>query len=196
LLALRCEAGDPARARQCDRLPPLPRAESPNKLKNLVDDLKYNLIEKLPELELMYEMKDKKPDIKFFKEKQGIRKIFMDVVNTLNRNDTYYRYTASEDLKKIDKYIPQEFRTIRDRKNLQAVIITSKSAEEQKWVHPNRVVKSIPDEFDLFDQGVTMFIYGDKISIIDYASEIGIIIENKKIADFQRKLFKFIYQKL
>ncbi|MEQ1561627.1 MAG: helix-turn-helix domain-containing protein [Nitrospira sp.] len=171
-------------------------AEPPNKLKTLIDDLKFNLLEKLPDLESIYELKDKKPDVKFFKGKDGIGQIFMDVANSLERKGTYYRYTASEDLKKIDKYIPKEFRIIRDRKELEAVIISSKSANEQKWVHPNRVIKYIPDEFDLFDQGVTMFIYAEKISIIDYSSELGIIIENKKITEFQKKLFKFIYQKL
>lgn len=171
-------------------------AESPHKLKILVDNLKDLLYLSLPELESVYEAKGYRPIVKFFKGKEGIKQVFMDVVNCLERKATYYRYTASLDLKKIDKYIPRDFRIIRDRKELEAVIISSSDATKQKWVGPNRVIKEMPPEFDLFDYEVSMLIYSDKIAFIDFNTEMAVIIENKKIAEFQRKLFQFIYRKI
>jgi len=50
--------------------------------------------------------------------------------------------------------------------------------------------------YDQFDENIQMILYGKKIAYVDYNSESAIIIENTKIADFQKKLFKALFQSL
>lgn len=38
--------------------------------------------------------------------------------------------------------------------------------------------------------------YGDKVAFIDYNSETVLLIENPKIAEFQKALFKSLYKRL
>ncbi|USN59296.1 MAG: hypothetical protein H6767_04440 [Candidatus Peribacteria bacterium] len=49
---------------------------------------------------------------------------------------------------------------------------------------------------DEFDDNIFMSIYADKVAYIDFNSESSIIIQNKQIADFQKKLFRLIYKRL
>jgi hypothetical protein len=41
-----------------------------------------------------------------------------------------------------------------------------------------------------------MTIYANKVWFIDFNTETSIIIENKQIAEFQKKLFKLLYKSL
>jgi hypothetical protein len=54
----------------------------------------------------------------------------------------------------------------------------------------------IPEEIDEFEDDVFMSIYANKVAYIDFNSESSIIIENKQIADFQKKLFKLLFKSL
>ncbi|MDR3558263.1 MAG: hypothetical protein P4L61_01900 [Candidatus Pacebacteria bacterium] len=54
----------------------------------------------------------------------------------------------------------------------------------------------MPDDLGPFEHNVTEVIYGDKVAFIDYGSEIAMIIESKKIAEFQKHIFRMFYKKL
>lgn len=58
------------------------------------------------------------------------------------------------------------------------------------------LVKAIPKKFDLFEDNISLIIYGDKIAYVDYNSNTAFIVESAKIARFQEKLFKLHYQLL
>ena len=76
------------------------------------------------------------------------------------------------------------------------MVISSGQAAAPKQKRLERDIVRIPQEYDEFDQDVTMTIYGDKIAYIDYTHEHSIIIENPMIAEFQRKLFLLLHKKL
>ncbi|PIR46576.1 MAG: hypothetical protein COV07_03535, partial [Candidatus Vogelbacteria bacterium CG10_big_fil_rev_8_21_14_0_10_45_14] len=168
-------------------------AEPPTKLKTLLENLNESLESALPDLEASYKSREDKPKVKYFKGKDGIGQVFMDLVTSLNRNDTYYRYTSNTDLEKTEKYLPKNYRVIRDQKQLQRYIINNADSAKQRGPKLDRDVKVVPPESDLFDYEVSMLIYGDKIAFLDFNTETAITIENKHIAEFQRKLFKLIY---
>jgi len=54
----------------------------------------------------------------------------------------------------------------------------------------------IPSEISLFDQNIIQLVYGDRVSFIDLNTERVLIIENKALADFQKVIFKQLYDKL
>jgi len=55
---------------------------------------------------------------------------------------------------------------------------------------------SIPKLYDLFEDNISKIIYANKVAIIDYESETSFIIENKKLADFEKKIFKLLFKYL
>jgi HTH-type transcriptional regulator, sugar sensing transcriptional regulator len=171
-------------------------AESPEKLKILVGNLNETLQAALPDLEAIYNSTGSRPVVKFFIGKDGIKNVFLDLVTSLKRGDIYYRYTSNKDLDKTEKYLPRDYRKIRDEKQLERYIINNVESAQQKSPNLNRTVKTMPPGFNPFDQEVSMLIYGDKIAFLDFNTETAITIENKKIAEFQKILFKFIYKSL
>ena len=95
-------------------------AEAPNRLESIFDDLKYQFFELLPDLEDTYASNNKKPTIKFMEGKDGTKRVFDDVVRSLKKGDTFYRYSSNIDgNEKRDKYIPRTFKQIRDNKKLE-----------------------------------------------------------------------------
>jgi hypothetical protein len=85
---------------------------------------------------------------------------------------------------------------VRDTKKLERLVITSQEKAQSKVKKLNRSIKAIPKEVDLFEDNISLVIYGDKTAYIDYSSQTSFIIESAKIAHFQEKLFKLLYKNL
>jgi hypothetical protein len=73
--------------------------------------------------------------------------------------------------------------------------MSSKSAKK-KSPRLEREIKIIPENIDEFQDNVLMTIYANKVAFIDFNDESSILIENKEIAEFQKKLFKLLFKSL
>jgi sugar-specific transcriptional regulator TrmB len=172
-------------------------AEPPNRLETLFDDLKVDFFEILPDLEDSYSSSEKRPKIRFLEGKDGTKRIFDDVVRSLKKGDVFYRYSSNKDgNEKKDKYVPKIYRKMRDEKKLQREVITNEQTSIHKKPSLDRFAKVMPKDFGPFEHNVTEIIYGDKVAYIDYNSETAMIIESKRIADFQRQIFQTLYKKI
>jgi sugar-specific transcriptional regulator TrmB len=172
-------------------------AEPPNRLETLFDDLKIDFFETLPDLEDAYASSEKKPKIRFLEGKDGTKRIFDDVVRSLKKGDTFYRYSSNKNgQEKKDKYVPRIYRKMRDDKKLQREVITNIQTAKGKRPDLDRFVKVMPEDFGPFEHNVTEIIYGDKVAFIDYNSETAMIIESKRIAEFQKQIFQTFHKKL
>jgi sugar-specific transcriptional regulator TrmB len=172
-------------------------AEPPNRLESIFDDLKYQFFEILPDLEDSYTGSSKKPMIKFLEGKDGTKRVFDDVVRTLKRGEVFYRYSSNKDgNEKRDKYIPRNYRKMRDAKQLERLVITNDQTSKNKAKKIDRFVKIIPDTETPFDYNVTQVIYGNRVAFIDYNTDTAMVIESKTIADFQKHIFEVFFKKL
>lgn len=171
-------------------------AESPQKLKIVFTQFAADFESALPELESAYQAKGRRPVVKFLEGKRGLQFVFEDLVTSLKRNDVYYRYTSNKDLVATEKYLPGNYRKIRDQKQLQRFIINNEAVHKQQKPDLNRATKAIPAKYGLFDYHIAQIIYGNKVAFVDYNSETALIIENSHIAEFQKKLFKLLYDTL
>lgn len=169
-------------------------AQSPEHLRELLQNINIEFEQSLPELERTFAIQGKQPIVKFFYGKKGISAIFRDLVTSLNKESVYYRFTSNKDLESITKYIPRDYREMRDRKRLDRFVINNEKAAEKMVL--GREVKTIPKEVDAFDYDINQIIYGDKVAFMDFNSDTAILIENKKIADLQRAVFKILYKYL
>lgn len=171
-------------------------AEHPEKIRGMLTDVTIDVEETLPDLEDIYKSPKNKPVVKFLEGKKGITYVFTDIVDSLKKGDVYYRYSSSKDIESTNSYLPKDYREKRDNKNLERYVINSQYVESQKKPDLNRNTKVIPPEFDQFNQNIVQIIYGSKVAIVDINTETAFIIENEQFADFQKKIFKLLFNKL
>lgn len=171
-------------------------ALSPEKLASLLSDMNADLENALPEMLSLFEKKEKRPLVTFLEGREGIRAVFRDIVTTLKKGDVFYRYSSSKKPREKNYYIPHDYVKLRDQKQLERFVITNAAAEERKKPRLEKSVKIVPKSFDLFEYDATELIYADKIAFVDYNTETAIIIENPKLAESQKKIFKLLFSRL
>ncbi len=171
-------------------------AEPPEKLRALFEILKAEVERTLPELQRIHETQKRRPLVKVFHGRESVAFTFNDMLHTLKRSDTYYRYTSLKAADFIERCIPAGWRSARDAKKLQRFTITDALAEHQKKPDMNRAYKFVPPGYDLFKYHINHLIYGDKVVITDFENEFEVVIESPAIAGFHRTLFKILYDLL
>lgn len=169
-------------------------AESPGRLRFLLEGVRGELDAIIPELERI--QSKRRPVVRRLDGKEGVRSVYDDIVDTLKKGDVFYRYSSVDrgDIERVG--LPRDYEKQRDAKELERFVIASpdhaKTAEESLDVE----MKVVPKEFYPFDYDVSQIIYGDKIAFIDYDQPVATIIENPVLAQFQRDIFKMLFRTL
>lgn len=173
------------------------KAESPERIEAIISQGYQRSLEGIKQLQVEQEKRvSEKPIVQFFDTKNATDFVFDDVALTLPRGGTYYRYSSQLAGNKREMSKASIYYEKRESKQLERVVITSEEKLAQKQPKLNRHLKAIPKEFDLFEDNVSLLIYGDKTAYIDYNSMTAVLIESPKIARFQEKLFKALYRYL
>lgn len=131
------------------------------------------------------------PITSMYEGQQEIHAIYEDIIKTLPKGGTYFRYTSrKDDFEKTPLY-----QTHKNIKEIERLVITTLKKAESKEKDANRFIKTVPKDF-AFDDNVSLLIYGSKIAYIDYTSMTGTVIESPQMARFQEKIFKLLWRKL
>ena len=157
---------------------------------NIVKDIR-NI---LPEL--IKQQPQKTTDLTILTGEEGLSACFFDVVLSLDRDDVFYRISSASDQQYVDSLVPDVYREMRDAKKLERKVITSRYVGVQKKKRLERPIRFFDEDDALFEHNVIQFIYGEKISLLDFNSRTGTIIKNKAVADFQKSIFLTLYKKL
>ena len=171
-------------------------AASPERVSDIFAQLSNEMNAALPELRREYRRSKEKPVIVHYEGKTGVTSVFADLVESSKRGETFYRYSSEKDLAHTNTYLPRDYRKVRDEKKLERFVITAPRVGRGKQSRMERAMKYIPEGFDLFDQDVIELIYANKVAFIDLNTENSFVIESAPLADFQKKLFRLLYQKL
>ncbi len=173
-------------------------AEDPSRLILAVDDLNKEFQVLLPELQSRHKRHSKKPLIRFFEGKKGIELVYEDLVTTMKKSGTIYRYESPKDYKKNSNYYPQIYwkHAAGSISDIEKYVITNEKTHNKRSPRLGRLSVPIPASYDEFDYDVTEIIYKDKVAFVDYESETASIIENERFAEFQKKLFMLMFKKL
>ena len=150
----------------------------------------------ISELQQKFVSINKKPKVTYLNWNSGITHVFSDIVNSLDKWQTYYRITSETDTESIDKLLPKNYRELRDKKDLERFVIMSEKSAKLKKSRLERDLVVIPERIDEFRDNIFMTIYGSKVAYIDFTTKASIIIENKQIAKFQEKAFKLLFNSL
>ncbi len=176
------------------------QAEPPERLQKKFLELSNSFDEEIKALQVLRSSPEAvRPIIKYFEGQKGIVRIHDDIVETLKKGDTYYRYSSSNAHRNMDmrkNYLSKKYRLMRDQKQLERKVITNIPNKESKHPRLEREIKVVPPDFDLFEYSVSEIIYGNKVAVIDYNTETAVVIENATIAKFQEKIFQLLFRKL
>ena len=171
-------------------------AESPERLLNQYQENVKTQTVGLSELAEQFSNPDSaRPTVKYFEGEAGMEFVFDDVIYTLPVGGEFYRYSSRANVK-TKRFSNTYYASKRDERKLERLVITSQSKAEGKEPKLERSVRAIPESFDLFEDNISLLIYGPKTAYIDYSSKTSFIIESEKIARFQHKLFKLLWKQL
>lgn len=171
-------------------------AAPPNKVRDIFAEYLKDAEAAMPELVTSYRDSKEKPSITTYEGRSGVTSVFADLVDSSKRGETFYRVSAESDLERTNTYLPRDYRKKRDAKGLERFVITAPRIGKGKKVRMERAMKYIPEGYDLFEQDIIELIYADKIAFIDLSTETSFIIKSPRLADFHKKLFRLLYQKL
>lgn len=170
--------------------------ESPKILKNYLENIKNDFDLYVPEIERIYENKFSKPILKHISWKKQIKNIFLDIANSLNKWDVFYRYSSRKNIEdtSIDRKEYEQYKIIREQKKLERYVITNEYLHNLKPKKLEKEVVTIPKNFDLFEDNITKIIYANKVAIVDYNTFESFIIESEMFANFEKKIFKLLFK--
>ncbi len=172
-------------------------AESPEHLHNVIKRLDEKLDTSMPELMSRYRVHDMQPMIRYFQGPEGIRQAYEDLLSTIKKGDIVYRYESPQDYKTYNKYKPREYYDrILTKREVEWLIITNDSQRDLRTKRYERLYKTVPHGAQRFTYDISQYIYRNKVAFIDYKHEVVSIIESETFSDFQRKIFKLLFDRL
>ena len=173
-------------------------AEDPKKLKELADNIQYELGETLPELSRVYDGSQKRPFVRYVEGKKAIESIYEDMVRRSKKGDSIYRYESPRDYHLLGKYYPKLYwkRATGPDGEIEKHVITNEATASKRSERLSRHTRVIPSAYDSFDYNITELIYKDTVAFIDYDTETAMLVKNKRFSEFQLKIFKMLFGKL
>ncbi|MBP6944864.1 winged helix-turn-helix transcriptional regulator [Patescibacteria group bacterium] len=136
------------------------------------------------------------PDVLVYRGKD-IRKVWERLLEELPKKAIFYRYDGYGSSQSLAGIMPANNYQIIEDKKLERFVITNDVL--RRGAYKKRVEcasRKLPVSFDRFEQGITQFIFGDTIALVDLTKQVAFMIENKALAEYHRKLFQFIYRQL
>ncbi len=128
---------------------------------------------------------------------KNISQLWEKILTTVPRGGIYYRYDAYPTTMSATTYMPKDFYECMEKKRIDRFVITNASLRnaffKKKLACASHV---LPVSIDPFEQGVTQFMFADTIAFVDFTKEVAFLIQNSAIADFQRQLFRAMYEKV
>lgn len=173
-------------------------AEDPRKLHELMEDNKKSIDKIIPELLSFSNSIDKKPKIRYFEGKEGIKEIYKETLKYPNQEMCSW---FSESAYNFDeKFFSDFYWAERTKKRIwvRAIVPDNKKTREmiekndQKYIRKSKLVKS-----EKFKMPVDITLYSDnQVGLFSYEEELGVIIESKKIQESLKSIFEVMWELL
>lgn len=167
---------------------------NPQKLREIIKEKEFKIENILPKLFEIAKKSKVKTQVVVHKGKEGLKNIMEDVLK--NKPSVLYSLTsAGKGSKTLPFYVPQ-FHKKRVKTNIKLEIIFGKNkqaierANELKKIKLTEV-KFIDTEYVI---PISLWIYNNKIVLLIWPSEIGILIENKETAETFKNYFNILWK--
>lgn len=128
---------------------------------------------------------------------KDLKKVWQILLEELPKKGIFYRYDGYSSHAPVSKHMPADFYKKIDKNKLERFVITNYGL--RKGVYKKRLEcasRMLPSMFDLFEQGVSEFVFNDTIMMVDFTTETAFIIKNRALAAYHRKRFEYLYAHL
>ncbi|MBI5466614.1 MAG: hypothetical protein HY975_00150 [Candidatus Kerfeldbacteria bacterium] len=171
-------------------------AEAPKNLRGVAEALTQGVAGTITELEALRQPQAV-PSVRTYHGRAGIGRVYEEIVDATKRGGVIYRYESPRDHHRSKTYYPPRYRerAIRARE-IEKFVITNEKTHRNRRSVLERLSRFVPAKVDSFDYDVTMVIYSGGLAIIDYQTETATLIVNSRLANFQRQLFRLLFDQL
>ncbi len=134
-------------------------------------------------------------EIRIYRGKE-LRRVWEELAKSPKRT-VFYRYDGYPGDIHVSKYVPDEYIESLKSHGLERFVITNQALRRRAFVKRVECAsRMLPGSFDAFEDGITQFVYGDTMALVDLKKEIAFVIKNEALASFHRKLFRYLYRSL
>lgn len=126
----------------------------------------------------------------------SISKIYEEALRLTPKGGSYYRYSSGRAVYERSMYITDEYANLKNTKGIGRYVITNELLKTNRKPDPNRAMAAVPADFDLFDDNISKLIYGDRVAIVDHDSREAFVIESPRFAEFEKKIFRLLFEYL
>ncbi len=167
-------------------------AEAPDNLLKTEESRLEELRKNIPRLNAMNNLKGQKPKVYFYEGKKGLEEINDE---TLREKGELAGFTTPRFISAGEKRFSEEY--IRRRKSIgkKARVIGEMSNEileiKRRDKDELRQTRILPK--DLFNSEIEIIIDNNKVYIINYKDEFGMVIEDREIAKVQKQIFEIVW---
>jgi sugar-specific transcriptional regulator TrmB len=173
-------------------------AASPKKILETIEEEKQEkenrIREIMPELEKLQKTALKTPKVEFYEGIEGFKTVANDTIKESIKE--YYAILAEKTLHFLPHFHLQ-YRRRRKEKNIRVKVLTEKTDVTKKMKRKDKEeLRETRFSNKIKGFNTSLFIYGNKIAYIMATEneQIGVIIENRDIAQFQEKIFNDMWK--
>ncbi len=173
-------------------------AEDPHKLHAMLEQRKEKIDKIMPQLLAFTNLIDKKPEIRYFEGKEGIKEIYRDTLKYPGQellswfSDTYATHFD-------ENYFYEDYMPKRVAKKIPVRAILPDNAAIRKLIQYDQLQlrRSKIVSGDALQMSIELNMYGGgKVGIVSYEEQFALIIESKKIHDSLKSIFEMLWKQL
>lgn len=171
-------------------------AEDPQKLRKKLEEKLSSFDEILPQLRSIYNVPTSKPKLRFYEGKEGLKEVYDD---TLRYKSEILAFASEGIIKVLGKEYTDHYISKRVKNGIPLRGIVPNTEDfERSYLRNNiahfRSVKTIdPKKYNF---PIEINIYSNKVALISFKDEIGLIIESDEITKMMKMLFEFFWKTL
>jgi sugar-specific transcriptional regulator TrmB len=159
-------------------------------------DVKYRILkESIPDLKKLNKMFHVRPSVQIFEGKEGLIRLMEDTLTTENKELLVWSDINLAWYGPIESYFPEYVKKRVEKKIwVKGIFTDSEQARgfKQRSKSELRKVNLIDPEKFPFKNEIN--IYNNKVNIISFKDEMGVLIENEDIANTQKSIFELAWE--
>ena len=174
-------------------------AVSPESILGILRKKEVRITDSVTELLQIFDRREGSFQTEVFEGKKGIESLYRTLVLNVKRKAQLCRIESPRDYKVIKKYYPKEYWNragFRSGGDIEKFVITNPVTRDTRQKNLNRSSKDIPSKFLPFDHNFTTLIIEDRVAIIDFDLEKGLLIKNERYAEYMKDIFWMLYEAL
>lgn len=167
-------------------------AENPEKLIQISEKRKKDIISIIPSLLGIHNVKIDKPQVQLYEGKEGIQQAYEIIMQT---NEVWWFGNLEMVNKKFEYYV-DEFNKLIKAKKLKLRDFIGDSDWEKEYAKKHPTITNHEVRISSLPRDIDFAIFEDKVSILSMADSLyAVIIQDQKIADSFRSLYELAWQK-